>query len=327
MKIYTNRFLLVALFLLAGPLLYAQPESTTEHYRAPKAAVAPVIDGIADDAAWNDAAWVPIENVYIGPPVTPEDFSGRYKVVWTESRLYLLAEITDDVLRDVNSPATSNYWDDDCLELFLDEDKSGGYHEFSYNAFAYHMAINNIDVIDNGTSGPLLFNDHITSAKTQSGTTYTWEVEVKVFADDFVYGQENTPVTLTEGKILGYNLAYCDNDYLQTRENFIGSRYLDRSIANNGYINADVFATLELVAGAVTTSIGGQPKGVFSVFPNPAEGNLLYLTQPSNVEIFDAQGNAVLSSKAVSVVDIASLTKGFYILKTDAGHVRSFAKQ
>jgi hypothetical protein len=234
----------------------AQPESNTEYYRAPKASIAPTIDGIADEPIWNDAAWISMNNVYIGSPASADDYSGRYKIVWTSDRLYILAEITDDILRDVNSDPLKNFWDDDCLELFLDEDKSGGNHQFNYNAFAYHMAINNIDVADYGTDGQAhLFNDHITSAKTQLGTTYTWEVEVKVFDDTFVYGGNNTPLTLHEGKILGYNLAYCDNDKAQTRENFFGSRYLEPAIANNGYINADVFATLELVANPVITNI------------------------------------------------------------------------
>ncbi len=329
MKIYTKPFSLLVLSLLFGQLLYAQPESNTEHYKAPKAATAPVIDGIANDAAWNDAAWVPISNVYIGNPVTPDDFSGRYKIVWTEDRLYLLAEITDDILRDVNSPALTNYWEDDCLELFLDEDKSGGPHEFSYNAFAYHMAINNIDVADMGADRqPHLFNDHITSAKTQSGTTYTWEVSVKVFGDNFVYGLNNTPLTLNEGKVMGFNLAYCDNDKLQTRENFIGSRYLEKSIANQGYITADVFATLELVAGSVTTSIDAPGNhDALMIYPNPAEGGLIYLNQPADIEIYNALGNLVASAKAVSTVDISSFSKGSYLVKTDKGDVLKFVKK
>jgi len=329
MKIYTKHLSFLILSLMFGQLLYAQPESNTEYYKAPKAATAPVIDGNGNDAAWNDAAWVSISNVYIGNPVTADDFSGRYKIVWTSDRLYILAEITDDILRDVNNPALTNFWDDDCLELFLDENKSGGNHQYNYNAFAYHMAINNIDVADYGTDQqPHLFNDHITSAKTQSGTKYTWEVSVKVFGDNFVYGQNNTPLTLNEGKVMGFNLAYCDNDRVQTRENFIGSRYLDKSIANNGYITADVFAKLELVAGAVTTSIdASNNQNAFMIYPNPAEEGVIYLNQTSNIEIYNALGDLVSAAQAINIVDISSLSKGSYLLKTDKGEVLRFVKK
>jgi hypothetical protein len=179
MKNSLRYWLILVSAIVSTSYVSAQPESNSEYYKAPKASIAPVIDGIANEAIWNDAAWVSMNNVYIGPEVTPDDFSGRYKIVWTSDRLYILAEITDDILRDVNSPALHNFWDDDCLELFLDEDKSGGNHQFNYNAFAYHMAINNIDVADYGIDKqPHLFNDHITSAKTKSGTTYTWEVRL-----------------------------------------------------------------------------------------------------------------------------------------------------
>jgi hypothetical protein len=42
------------------------------------------------------------------------------------------------------------YWDDDCLEIFLDEDFSGGDHQYNHNAFAYHVSLDN-QAIDIGT--------------------------------------------------------------------------------------------------------------------------------------------------------------------------------
>jgi hypothetical protein len=328
MKVYFKYWSILVAVVSFFPAT-AQPESNSEYYKAPKASIAPTIDGIANESTWNDAAWVSMNNVYIGPSASTDDYSGRYKIVWTSDRLYILAEITDDILRDVNPDPLQNFWDDDCLELFLDEDKSGGNHQFNYNAFAYHMAINNIDVADYGTDQQAhLFNDHITSAKTQSGTTYTWEVEVKVFGDNFVYGGNSTPLTLQEGKILGYNLAYCDNDKAQTRENFFGSRYLAPAIANDGYINADVFATLELVANPLVTniSISNDIENI-KIYPNPVETDLLHVNQNSNIEIYSAEGNLVASESSVSSINVSSLPKGTYLLKTDKGEVLRFVKK
>ena len=69
-------------------------------YRAPHADAAPVIDGDASDAAWAAASWQDIKYRWLGPEFTPADFAGRYKVVWTTERIYILAEIVDDILID-----------------------------------------------------------------------------------------------------------------------------------------------------------------------------------------------------------------------------------
>ena len=39
------------------------------------------------------------------------------------------------------------WWDEDCVEIFIDEDNSGGNHQFNHNAFAYHIGLNG-DVVD-----------------------------------------------------------------------------------------------------------------------------------------------------------------------------------
>ena len=99
-------------------------------YDAPFAEEPPNIDGIADEAIWNTAAWqnighVIIDNTKQGPP-DKNDFAGRFKVVWTSARLYLLAEITDDNFSDTHPNPLDNWWNDDTLEIFIDEDRSGG---------------------------------------------------------------------------------------------------------------------------------------------------------------------------------------------------------
>ncbi|MBT8102272.1 MAG: CBM9 family sugar-binding protein, partial [Gammaproteobacteria bacterium] len=65
-------------------------------YRAPKAKVAPIIDGVADEAIWQQARWQELKQRWLGPEYTAEDFQGRYKVVWTADKIYILGEFTDD---------------------------------------------------------------------------------------------------------------------------------------------------------------------------------------------------------------------------------------
>ena len=67
---------------------------------APRAERAPVIDGIPGDVAWQRAGWVDLRYSILETNPSPADFSGRYKVVWTPEYLFVLAEITDDILID-----------------------------------------------------------------------------------------------------------------------------------------------------------------------------------------------------------------------------------
>ena len=45
---------------------------------------------------------------------------------------------------------------------------------------------------------------------------------------------------------MGFALAYCDNDKSKTRENFIGSVYVEGNDKNRGWIDANIFGTLKL---------------------------------------------------------------------------------
>ena len=87
----------------------------THAYQAPKASKAPTIDGVADDLAWQRAEWANIDQLTLGEKPSNNDFSGRFKLVWTSQKLYILAEIIDDVLIDTNADPLELYWEDDTL--------------------------------------------------------------------------------------------------------------------------------------------------------------------------------------------------------------------
>ncbi|WP_026294531.1 sugar-binding protein [Salinimonas chungwhensis] len=212
------------------------------------------IDGKAQEKDWQHADWYALDHHIIGDMPTSEDFSGRYKLLWDEDYLYLLAEITDDVLIDTHPDPKDAYWDDDCLEIFIDEDASGGNHLYSFNAFAYHIALDG-NVADFGNAqndnSVILLNDHVTSKwtrQTESPYRIVWEVAVKLYPDTFNTASPGDPVNLKANKIIGFMLAYCDNDGSDTREHFIGSHAIEpvNGDKNRGYIDASVFGKLEL---------------------------------------------------------------------------------
>lgn len=215
-----------------------------------------VIDGIADEADWDNAKWYPLEHLMVGTMPIPADFSGRFKILWDENQIYLQVEIIDDVVIDTHPDPLRAYWDDDCLEIFIDADASGGNHLTSYNAFAYHIALdgNVVDIgpTNNGGQEFVLLNDHVTSRWTRADTSpyqMTWEVSFKVYPDAFHHNKPVPPIRLTPEQVLGFMLAYCDNDGSKEREHFVGSHEVEpvNGDRNRGYIDASVFGKIKLV--------------------------------------------------------------------------------
>lgn len=217
-----------------------------------------LVDGIANESSWQLARWQRIDKLILGDKPSNADFSGQFKIMWNEHQLYLLVEITDDILFDQHADPRHLYWDDDCLEIFIDEDASGGNHQFNFNAFAYHVALDNqtVDIAEkneDGTDNFVLLNDHIRSQWRRSESSpnkVVWEVAVDVYGDNFTLDDMSVkPVKLTLGKKLGFMLAYCDNDGSKERESFIGSKDIKAVNGNKnlGYITADVFDKLILV--------------------------------------------------------------------------------
>lgn len=243
--------ILAGTFSLAAAMpAYSTPSHDPDRslYYAPRSEQALHVDGVADEPVWNKATWRELSHRWLGPELSSTDFQGRYKVAWTESKLYILVEIVDDVLIDTHRDPLVQYWDDDCLEIFIDEDHSGGDHQYNHNAFAYHLALDN-QAIDIGTDKrPHSYSHHVESHWRQRGNKLIWEVGIDIYTDSYRDGAgDNRPVLLEAGKVMGFMVAYCDNDGSELRENFIGSEDAAGDHKDRGWIDAGLFGTLELV--------------------------------------------------------------------------------
>ena len=213
------------------------------------------IDAFASEEAWQNAQWRPVDQLLIGEELSQQDFSGRYKLLWDKTALYMLFEVQDDVLADRHPDPLVSYWDDDCVEVFIDEDASGGDHQFNYNAFAYHVGLDR-NVSDMGPSATSsessiqTYNEHIQSQWRRSPETHqiTWELKISVYDDSFLPGKKQDPVALQKDKKIGFMLAYCDADGKGMREHFIGSYPIQavNGDKNLGYKTADVFEKMIL---------------------------------------------------------------------------------
>lgn len=259
------------------------------HYNAHKTLNMPVFDGDTNDYCWKSAAWQSISNIWIpynnilpssfltesGTKVVSgdADFKARYKILWSETNneLLFLCEVHDDSIID-NYTGGNGYSNYDVLELFIDEDKSGGNHLFSdgsnngQNAFAYHILVNRpssgfvnymVSAVDLSGSSWGNFNienyanhfPHFAYRETNRGV-YVYEFSLKVYNDSFdpIIPSTSSITQLYENKEIGFTLAYCDNDEEDGKRNhFIGSATVSGANNNESYINASLFGGLKLI--------------------------------------------------------------------------------
>lgn len=212
---------------------------------------APKIDGIID-AAWSKHPWKPMDQHILGEIPTAEDFSGKFKLMWDNNYLYLLAEIQDDILADHYPNPFDNYWNDDCLEIFLDPDGSGGNHLNSHNAYAYHVALDNQSVDYGDKPGDIiLLNEHVTNQWRRGSTPpyyINWEARIAMYSEKWSTLGEKSRIKPNKDDIFGFMLAYCDADGTGQREHFMGSQAITPNAdgdKNLGYITADVFTKMQ----------------------------------------------------------------------------------
>lgn len=289
------------------------------------------VDGIGDEAVWDLATWYPMEYVWLpyNDVVDSLDFSARFKVAWDSARLYLLVEVVDDSLYDGHPSPLDNYWNDDCVEVFLDEDKSGGPHNDAnnqFNAFAMHVSTL-FDVVDNGTSGTALFNNLITAAIHKMDTLYTWELEIKVYPSTYNQASPGDPLKLTPNKVMGFSLAYCDDDGSNVRENFFASTYVTQANSNNSWLNASIFGSLTLYDPdyVAPSAVNNFERQSIDLYPNPAKEIVYYTLDksaglPEKIRLLSLTGQVVderiLSGNSLSgSILLDDLNKGVYFVE------------
>lgn len=326
-------FLILNLLLCISTRLWAQQPTDTIYAQLAETAV--VVDGKDNDECWAKAEWHPINNAWIpyGQQPAISDFSGQFKLSWDSLYLYVFVEIVDDSLSDDHPNPADMYWEDDCLEIFIDEDYSKGNHERNNNAFAYHMSIF-YDAVDIGANGEIVnYKNNLSIVMdTIAPNTYNWEIAVKVYDATFkMNNPEASRVYLRHNKLMGLSLAYCDNDETTGREHFMGSNYLSRAVANNNWINADNFGTLLLVDPnyVETVSVQELVKHVAcKVYPNPADSRI-QLQFNSNtsiagsVEILDLSGRllrTVQNVRSNDVIPVDDLQVGTYLIRVQTNN-------
>lgn len=203
------------------------------------------IDGKDEDDIWSSLNWYSMNYIWMGKAVDSSDYYGKFKLAWDSQFLYVLVEVTDDFLNPTLENGIDNYWKGDYVEVFIDEDKSGGVHKFNHQAFAYHVSTEG-HAIDKSISEETIFLDnHVKVKRTQEGNRHIWEMAISLYDNQFDENAlNNIPVKIVAQKRIGFSIAYGDNDGNNERENFMGSKKTHGINNDEGYINSDVFGSI-----------------------------------------------------------------------------------
>jgi len=268
---------------------------------APNAAVVPVIDGIGNDACWQNVKWQPIEQVWIpySGNVDSSVYYGRYKVIWssTTNLLYFLMEVHDTIFVDGYIPGvTADIYNYDISEVFIDENASGGEHRYdtdtsnAENAFAYHMyaacpadgQVTTVFHVDDmaGTQANSHRADYTSHfpefALRRTEQTAVREFSLIVYNDTYTESNKAAARSqLVVGKVMGLSVAYCDDNHParnpKSRDYMFGSVW-EPSPGNMHWINADYFGHVKLVTAIPSSVEGGHAIQINPVrlYPNPA---------------------------------------------------------
>ena len=216
--------------------------------KAPRADEIPKIDGVASDKSWQKAQWYSIDKIWMGNQLQNGDFEGRFKVVWTTEKLFILVEIKDEKISVNHSDFAKAFAQDDCLLIFIDEDHSGGNYQFNHNAFAYHIS-QDYRVLNYDSQKKIrAYTIHFQVKRSHKEGVYTWELSLSVYNDTYQDKKpENQLVKLKLGKKMGWMVAYGDTDEGENRENYIGSIALTPNQQKHIWQDAGIFGVVELI--------------------------------------------------------------------------------
>lgn len=336
-----NKILLLAMVFLITGKSYSQD-------LVPEISQSPTIDGLANELVWDNSEWINLSYLFVDaqsgnqntPPVAT-DFSGKYKVAWKENKLFFLVEVIDDQLvynTDASSQTPGQVFSQDNVEIFLDENNSGGAHTKTHNAFAFHISPNGnvADQCGCGNEGDYygnagdwngrFFNNVVESAWTQNGSTYTWEIAVTVYTDQYSDGASDNSAAMADlhaGKIMGYGVAYNDHDGPE-RDHMMGGFYIPGD--NNGtygtpggrnvaWQDASVFGELQL---QTITGFNSRRNENFNIYYSSQSETIFINTESHLGEAYVYSVDGVLVKTVFlerGVTEVTGLSNGLYIVR------------
>ena len=174
----------------------------------------PTIDGYLNDSAWSYAQ----EPELLATGGNPNDFSipwsnfsnnqVTWKAVWSSvtNKLYVAVQIQDDVAGIIDNDYDT-MWEDDCVELYTDGDRSGGDYSNNY-AIAQQWQIRR-DNARHLAFLPGAYTGSAINSRVSHGANGNWILEVEMT----IYNHYPSIIKqLTSNDIIGWDVWYNDSD-------------------------------------------------------------------------------------------------------------------
>lgn len=218
--------LLLGCFAFAASALFGQVDIKTNESLLTGSA--PTIDGEAD-AMWDAVPWTEIGYLMPDPWVTPDTaFEAKYKLLHTETHLYILVEVVDDVLAVYTEGAGA--WQDDSIELFFDLANDGGAYD-SFTSQTYFRAVDDGEFYAGG--GTEITDIDRDTMELDTG----YRVEIAI-----AWG--NWGLSATELTAIGFDINVNDGD---VRNDWAPARLLWNNTENDSSQSAEFFGVVNLV--------------------------------------------------------------------------------
>jgi len=126
---------MITAIALLSALLAQEGAALPAHYECARATGQIRVDGLLDDAAWNNAPWTVDFSDIEGTKRPAPRFRTRAKMLWDDLFLYIAAELEEPDIRATLTEHDSVIFHDNDFEVFLNPSgDSKNYFEFEMNA-------------------------------------------------------------------------------------------------------------------------------------------------------------------------------------------------
>lgn len=257
-----------------------------------------VIDGQIE-AAWELAMEYELQNKLMTVD-NASDLSAKVRVMYDDSRLYFLYDVTDDILL----AASSNFWENDGIEIYIDgnNDKASTYDANDFQFVIRYDASRILEGHDKPVAG-------IRAASALTGRGYIVEVAAP---------WSSIGVSPAEGKLLGMDFHVNDSD----------TRLRDGKITwfareDVSYGNPSAFGLAILESDAIT-GVGTRPAAPWRLYPNPANDHIVLEaapgTGPSRARLYGCRGQLIrefLTENDRALLNLPQDSGVYYLIISD----------
>jgi fibronectin type 3 domain-containing protein len=283
-------------YVVAAKNASGSSANSTQASATPTATVVPqaqipagtaTVDGTVE-AGWSAATAYTLTKT-TGTVSGSSDCSATYKAMWDATNLYVLADVTDDVKKN----DSTNVYDDDAVEVYLDADHNGG---TSYDANDRQMIFGWGDAAAVEGQGRAISG--VTFAKADpTGTTYRIEIKIPWAVEAF------TPAA---NAIIGIDVHVDDDDDGTARD----GKVIWNDGTDGAWGNPSLFGTGKLLLGVPPvptglTATAGNAQVALSW--NASSGATAYDVKRSTVS---GSGYATITSPTGTSYTNTGLTNG-----------------